>query len=217
MKYTRQTCQHWPGTGPMLYTQSARCWQNILARHWPGIGAILAQCRHFVICRNDAIMCPVYIKQYWLYTGKTASAQYRPITLQYRPNAGPMLYAELARCRQSILARHWHGTVCGAALAQCRHYAIGRKDAGTRPLYKIGTGPMLATVAVIELTMFLVLDAGLKQYYNDFVISISYIGLFNIKHTCTHAYIYVCVCMRYKGICSSSSSGQKSKPRGLPK
>ena len=34
---TPQTCQHWPGAGPMLYTKSARCWQNILARHWPGI------------------------------------------------------------------------------------------------------------------------------------------------------------------------------------
>ena len=112
---SRQTCQHWP----MLYTQSARCWQNILARHRLYSGAILAQCRHFVICRNDAVVRPVYIKQYWLYTGKTASAQYRPRTLQYRPDAGPMLYAELARCWQSILARHWPGTVCIAA----RHWS----------------------------------------------------------------------------------------------
>ena len=166
--------------GPMLAKHSGPA----LARHRLHSGAILAQCRHFVICRNDAVMRPVYIKHYWLYTGKTTSAQYRPITLQYRPDAGPMLYAELARCWQSILARHRLHS--GAALAQCRHYAIGRKDAGTRPLYKIGTGPMLATVAVIELTMFLVLDAGLKRYCNDLVILISYIGLFNIKHTRTH-------------------------------
>ena len=112
---TRQTCQHWPGARPMLYTKSARCWQNILARHRLHSGAILAQYRHFVICRNDAVMRPVYIKQHWLYTGKAASAQYRPITLQYRPDAGPMLYAELARCWQSILARHWPSTVCIAA------------------------------------------------------------------------------------------------------
>ena len=83
-----------------------------LARHRLHSGAILAQCRHYVIGRNDAVMHPVYIKQYWLYTGKTALAQYRPITLQYRPDAGPMLYAQLARCWQSILARHWPGTVC---------------------------------------------------------------------------------------------------------
>ena len=100
----------------MLYTKSARCWQNILARHWPGIVCTAARywpnTGIFVICRNDAVMRPVYIKQHWLYTGKAASAQYRPITLQYRPDAGPMLYAELARCR---------------------HYAIGA----------IGTSPML--------------------------------------------------------------------------
>ena len=63
----------------------------------------------------QTVMCPVYIKQYWLYADKTALAQYRPITLQYWPDAGPMLYAQSARCWQSILARHWPGTVCIAA------------------------------------------------------------------------------------------------------
>ena len=77
--------------GPMLAKHSSPA----LARHRLHSGAI---CRHYVICCNDAIMRPVYIKQYWLYTGKTALAQYRPITLQNRPHAGPMLYAQLARC-----------------------------------------------------------------------------------------------------------------------
>ena len=73
-------------------------WPGIVctaAWYWPNAGISLY-----------AVVRPVYIKQYWLYTGKTASAQYRPRTLQYRPDAGPMLYAELARCWQSILARH---------------------------------------------------------------------------------------------------------------
>ena len=103
--------------GPMLAKHSGPA----LARHRLHSGAILAQCRHFVICRNDAVMRPVYIKQYWLYTGKTASAQYRPITLQYRPDAGPMLYAELAQCWQSTLAWHWPGTVCIGPMPALRY------------------------------------------------------------------------------------------------
>ena len=94
--------------GPMLAKYSG----PVLARHRLHSGAALAQCRHYVIIRNAAVMRPVYIKQYWLYTSKTASTQYRPITLQYRPDAGPMLYAQLDRCLQSILAWHWAGTVC---------------------------------------------------------------------------------------------------------
>ena len=118
----------------MLYTKLARCWQNILARHHLHSGAILTQCRHYVICRNDAVMRPVYMKQYLLSTGKTALTQYRPITLPYRPDAGPMLYAELARCWQSILAWHWPGTVCIPA----RHWS----NAGIT-LYAVTT-PVLA-------------------------------------------------------------------------
>ena len=96
--------------GPMLAKHSGPA----LARNWFAQRRGMAQCRHYVVCRNDAVMCPVYIKQYWLYSGKTASAQYRPITLQHRPDAGPMLYAQSARCWQSIgpvtvcmAARHW--------------------------------------------------------------------------------------------------------------
>ena len=97
--------------GPMLAKHSG----PDLARHRLHSGAILAQCRHYVICRNDAVIRPVFIKRYWLYTGKPLPAQCRPINFHYRPDAGPMLYAESARCWQNILVRHWPGTVCIAA------------------------------------------------------------------------------------------------------
>ena len=58
-----QTCQHWSGAGPMLYTQSARCWQNILARHWPGIVCTAAR--------------------YWPNAGITLYAVMTPLCVRY--------------------------------------------------------------------------------------------------------------------------------------